>query len=637
LSIHEILYQYWGYKNFRPLQEEIIQSVITKKNTLALLPTGGGKSLCYQIPALYLEGICLVVSPLIALIKDQVDVLNQKNIPALMIYSGMSFKQVDNILKLAVAGNHKFLYVSPERLTTKLFLEYLPAININMIAVDEAHCISQWGYDFRPPYLQIADIKKSISNTVPILALTASATEVVQKDICEKLAFGLDYKFFQNSFLRPNLSYTVRKQETKIPQIISILEKIKGAGIVYANSRKRTQEISSLLNNYNLNTDYYHAGLSNEIRNTKQQQWIESENGIMVSTNAFGMGIDKSNVRTVIHIDVPNCLENYYQEAGRAGRDNNKGYAVLLYNDSDIERLQQSIDIKYPPINNLKQFYIDICNYLQIPEQANIEIDYKFDIAEFAKRFNYSPQTILFHFQLLAQLNVLQYNPVHFLPSTVQFICNNKTLSNIYEQHPILSETAKALLRTYGGILDNTTFINEKNIAFILKKNVAMIYSDLERLHHMGIIEYKPIKDEPILNLLQPRMHFDHIYLNEKLYTERKNVYTKNVNDFISFILNNKDCRSILISKYFGVDENKECGICDNCITKKKSSQNYLNETIKIILEKLSIQKSINIKDVGFNKNQDKWNEAIQFLINEGKIEQNGNLLILKTKENNNE
>jgi ATP-dependent DNA helicase RecQ len=355
VSAHQILKQYFKYDSFRPLQEEIINAVLQKKDVLALLPTGGGKSICFQVPALMNDGLCLVISPLIALMKDQVESLRRKGITAFSIHSGMNRKEVINTLKVAAESNCKFLYVSPERLETNLFKEYLPSFNINLIAVDEAHCISQWGYDFRPSYLRIAALREELKN-VPVLALTASATNEVQNDICDKLQFK-QRNIFRQSFERSNLSYSIFNVDVKINKVKEILEKVTGSSIVYCKSRKRTKEIADLLKMHGINADYYHAGLLSEERNKKQESWIKNETRVIVCTNAFGMGIDKQDVRTVIHADVPDCLENYYQEAGRAGRDGKKSYAVLLYTDKELEELKLLPDVHFPTIEKIREVY----------------------------------------------------------------------------------------------------------------------------------------------------------------------------------------------------------------------------------------------------------------------------------------
>ena len=396
-EINSILKEYWGFDAFRSLQEDIIQSVLDKKDTLALLPTGGGKSICFQVPSLAQEGICLVISPLIALMKDQVANLKKKGIPALAIYSGMTFIETQKTLQNAVHGNYKFLYVSPERLETNLFLEYLSSFNVNLIAVDEAHCVSQWGYDFRPPYLRIAALRELLPN-VPVLALTASATKEVQDDICEKLAFTVSQQRFQKSFERANLSYSVFSVASKQNKLLEILKNVSGCGIVYCRTRKQTKDVADLLKMHGLSADFYHAGLNNEQRTLKQQQWIDDSTKIIVSTNAFGMGIDKPDVRVVVHYDVPDCLENYYQEAGRAGRDEKRAYAVLLYNDRELDDLQLQGDIRYPKAEDVQTVYTALMNYLQVPVYSGEGVSYDFDLAEFSKRFKLNILTAnLFH------------------------------------------------------------------------------------------------------------------------------------------------------------------------------------------------------------------------------------------------
>ncbi len=415
ISIQQILKQYWGYDTFRPLQEEIINTVLEGKDALALLPTGGGKSICFQVPALAKDGLCLVVSPLIALMKDQVENLKRKGINALAVYSGMSFIEVKKTLQNAAYGNYKFLYVSPERLETKLFLEYLPAMNINLLAVDEAHCVSQWGYDFRPPYLRIANLRELLPD-VPVLALTASATKIVQDDICEKLQppnlkqssnqKKHSWQIFQQSFERPNLSYSVFNVASKQNKLLEILKNVPGTAIVYCKSRKHTKEIADLLRMNNINADYYHAGLNNEERNKKQESWITSKTRVIVCTNAFGMGIDKPDVRVVVHYDVPDCLENYYQEAGRAGRDGKRAYAVLLYSNKELEDLQMQSDIRFPKEEEIKKVYTALMNHLQIAAGTGEGISYDLDITTFTPAFKLNILTATYAIKVLEQEDI---------------------------------------------------------------------------------------------------------------------------------------------------------------------------------------------------------------------------------------
>ncbi|HQY19192.1 MAG TPA: ATP-dependent DNA helicase RecQ, partial [Ferruginibacter sp.] len=386
-DIHFILKKYWGFSNFRPLQQDIIEAVLQKNDVLALMPTGGGKSICFQVPAMAMEGICLVISPLIALIKDQVETLQQKGINTLAIYSGMHFTEIKKTLQNAAYGNYKFLYLSPERLQTRLFKEFLPAINPSLIVVDEAHCISQWGYDFRPSYLRIAEIKEELPS-VPIIALTASATAKVQLDICEKLLFSKNYKKFQQSFERPNLTYSVFNPTSKQTKLLEIINNTLGSALVYCKSRKQTQQIAEMLQMHKHSAGFYHAGLSNKERNKKQEQWIKNKIRIMVCTNAFGMGIDKPDVRVVVHYDVPDCIENYYQEAGRAGRDGKRSYAVLLYNYGETDALQLKAKIKFPAPEEVKKVYTALMNYLQVPAGSGEGISYAFDLADFSQKFS---------------------------------------------------------------------------------------------------------------------------------------------------------------------------------------------------------------------------------------------------------
>ncbi|RYZ49247.1 MAG: ATP-dependent DNA helicase RecQ, partial [Chitinophagaceae bacterium] len=398
-GIHSILQQYWGYEAFRSQQEEIIQSVLQGKDTLALLPTGGGKSICYQVPALAQDGICLVVSPLIALMKDQVENLKKRGIGALVIYSGMQRKDIIRTLENARQDYFKFLYVSPERLETSLFKEYLPALNINLIAVDEAHCISQWGYDFRPSYLKIASLREEIPD-VPVLAVTASATEAVQKDICEKLHFRKP-NIFRQSFERKNLSYSVFQVEAKATKLVDILKKVQGSAIVYCKSRKKTSEVAALLQMHGLPANFYHAGLAQEERSKRQQEWIDNKTRIIVCTNAFGMGIDKPDVRVVVHMDAPDCLENYYQEAGRCGRDGKKAYAVLLYEGRDIEELETLHVNRYPGFDTIRQVHDALVNFLQIPVNDGQDRSYAFRFDEFVRNFKLNVHQALYSLQAL--------------------------------------------------------------------------------------------------------------------------------------------------------------------------------------------------------------------------------------------
>jgi len=568
LSIHEILKQYWGFDDFRPLQEEIINSVMDGKDVLALLPTGGGKSVCFQVPALAKDGLCLVVSPLIALMKDQVENLKQKGIPALAVYSGMSFLEVKKTLQNAAYGNYKFLYVSPERLETGLFLEYLPAMNINLLAVDEAHCISQWGYDFRPTYIRIAALREQLP-TVPVLALTASATKAVQDDICEKLLFGKTQQRLQQPFERPNLSYSVFNVAAKQNKLLEILKNVPGSAIVYCKSRKHTKDIADLLQMNSISADHYHAGLSNADRNQRQENWIKNKTRVIVCTNAFGMGIDKPDVRTVVHYDVPDCIENYYQEAGRAGRDGKRAYAVLLYSDRELEDLKQQSALRFPNETELKNIYTAVMNHLQIAAGTGEGLSFDFDIAAFTSAFKLNALTATYAIKALEQEGLFSFNEVFFKPSTVVFTTNREELEEFEKNHPALEAICKGLLRSYEGIFDFPATVYETQLAKFLRTETDTVKSDLKKLHEHGIINYASQKEKPQLTLLLNRMYADNYSINAAGYLKRKQNFEQRVAAIIAYVKKETGCRSRMISDYFSASSIATCGICDNCIREK--------------------------------------------------------------------
>ena len=640
LTIHDILKQYWGYDSFRPLQEDIINSVLAGKDTLALMPTGGGKSLCYQVPGLIKEGVCLVISPLIALMKDQVENLRRKNITAYAIYSGMTRKEVINVLKVAGQSNCKFLYVSPERLETSLFKEYLPAIDVNLIAVDEAHCISQWGYDFRPPYLRIAALREEIRN-IPVLALTASATTEVQNDICDKLRppqtarEGLvrgrligdsikEWIVFRQSFERANLSYSVFKVDSRINKIIEILKNVPGCGIVYCNSRKRTKEIADLIKMHGISADHYHAGLTQEERNAKQEQWIQNKTRVIVCTNAFGMGIDKPDVRVVVHADIPDCLENYYQEAGRAGRDGKKAYAVLLYNDKDQKDLEESIQVRYPSLSDIRNVYQSISNYLQIPSGTG-EGQYDFDIIDFIKKFKLNSQTVFYSLKILEQDEWLSFSEQVFLPATVRFTTNKEYLYQFEKDHPYLEPLIKTLLRAYEGIFEYPASISENTLAFLLKKEKAEVKNQLVQLHRYHLIGYVPQRDSSQLLLLRARRKAEDLSIDMLAFNKRKERFARRIRLMIQYVQEMAGCRSKMIGSYFGDHELKDCGICDNCLRNRsihlsKEEFDSINSRIVNSMKDQSIHtKELLQQLAGINKEK-AW-KVLHHLQAENKIE----------------
>ncbi len=564
----EILQQYWKHPSFRPLQEEIIQTILDGHDTLALLPTGGGKSVCFQVPGLLLDGLCLVISPLIALMRDQVDNLNNKGISAASLHSGLSFFEVKNILRDAADGEYKFLYCSPERLESKLFIEYIPVLPVSLLVIDEAHCISQWGYDFRPPYLRIA-ATRNLFKDAPLIALTASATPLVQKDIIEKLALK-QTAVFQQSFERPNLSYSVFLVDSKINKIINILQKVAGSSIIYCNNRKQTKKVAELLSLQGIAADFYHAGLSQQVREMKQQAWIQNKVRAMVCTNAFGMGIDKPDVRIVIHHDVTDCLENYYQEAGRAGRDGKKAYAVLLYQQKDIAELLSNSLKKFPTIKVIKQVYQAIADYLQIPVGNGEGIYYPFDFSTFIRNFKLEALLVMNVLKVLEQEDLISFSENIFLPTQVSFVTNKEGISNFEKAYPEIEPIIKALLRTYEGIIDNRVSIYEQQIAKICKLPIEKITAALKLLTSHGIIEYLPKKETPQIQFLTNRASAEYLVIHQDAYLHRKKLYEKRVGTIIAYTKEVSTCRSKYISNYFGDTSDKNCGVCDNCINAKK-------------------------------------------------------------------
>lgn len=625
----EVLNKYWGYNSFRPKQEEIILSVMKGHDTLALMPTGGGKSICFQVPALAREGICLVISPLIALMKDQVANLKNKGIPALSIYSGMNYNAVRNTLQNAAYGNFKFLYVSPERLETELFLEFLPAMKINLLAVDEAHCVSQWGYDFRPPYLRIASIRKQLSNT-PILALTASATAEVQDDICEKLSFNKGHRRFHTSFERANLSYSVLALSSRQNKMIDILKKVPGSGIVYCKSRKRTKEIAELLKLNGISANHYHAGLSNEDRNSRQEDWLNNKTRIIACTNAFGMGIDKPDVRTVIHYDVPDALENYYQEAGRAGRDEKKAYAVLFFNDLEINDLKKQAEIRFPSKKVIKVIYQALVNYFQLPSGSGEGLSFDFDINDFVKKFKHDAFTVNNVLKILEQEELINYSEQFFSPSTVVFFSEKTQIEEFEKSHPQLEAVIKGLLRSYDGIFDYPTPIRETDLAKFLSLQKNELISQLKEIKRYGIIDYIAQNEKPRITFLENRVNTDNLIINDKNILRRKKAFEKRLTAIIEYISQTYACRSKMIAEYFDDKNVRRCGICDNCLRNKKiiiTKEEFKNisDEIKNIISKTEMDTEQLIRKLpGFN--QLKIKKILNFLLEENllKVTQEG-------------
>jgi ATP-dependent DNA helicase RecQ len=628
-----ILNKYWGHNQFRPLQENIVDAVMAKKDVLALLPTGGGKSICFQVPAMLMDGICIVISPLIALMKDQVENLTKKGIPALAIYSGMSFFEVKRTLQNAAFGNYKFLYISPERLETSLFEEFLPAIKPTLIAIDEAHCISQWGYDFRPAYLRIAALREQLPG-VPVIALTASATLEVQNDICEKLLFSKDQEKFQQSFARPNLSYSVFEPVSKQTKLIEILQNVKGSSIVYCKSRKQTQQIADLLKQHKFNADFYHAGLSNNDRTLKQDNWVNDKINTIVCTNAFGMGIDKPNVRVVVHYNIPESLENYYQEAGRAGRDGKKSYAVLLHEKKESDDLFEINNLRYPDHKTLKKIYIDLMNHLQVPAGIGEGQVFDFDMAIFSDTFKWNVLQATYGLQALAQEGLIHFTEISFKPSQLVFTISKKELTEFEKREPLLEPIIKALLRSYEGIFDYPTVIYESLIAKFLSTPIDDIKKKLLLLHQMQIINYIPQTEKPQLGLLKNRMYQDDFKFNIQDLNIRKQKHVERIKTIVDYTANTANCRSVTIANYFNDKNLQPCGICDNCYNNKEVKLNdeiflKISSKIKELLKKQPIPYSqVEVLFREFEK-ENIW-KVIHFLQSENIVstDQSGNFIL---------
>lgn len=563
----EILKQYFGYPAFRPLQEEIIQSILHGKDTLALLPTGGGKSVCYQVPALCMPGICLVVTPLIALMKDQVMQLRRRNISALAIHSGMAFFEVKKALENATTGHFKFLFVSPERLQTRLFQEYLPGMPVNLLAVDEAHCISQWGYDFRPPYLRIAELREELKD-VPVLALTASATPEVQQDICAKLDM-LDPAIFTQSFARPNLSFSAFETPHKLNKLFDILKQVPGSALVYCRNRRLTKEIATWLQQQDISASFYHAGLNSEERSLRQEAWVRSHTRVMACTNAFGMGIDKPDVRVVVHMGPPDSLEDYYQEAGRAGRDGQKSYAVLLYNAGDIADLEKAAEKKFPPIETIRDVYQALANYLQLPAGSGEGQYFDFDLALFCEKYRQDSITVINTLQTLSAEGFVTFSESVFLPSRVEFCCSKDNLYRFEMEQSQFEPLIKALLRTYEGIFDNEVNISERTLARLLRAEADEVTNLLKMLSSYQVIHYLPKKDSPQVFFPYSRVPASELVIDQKAYALRKARYLNRLQAMVKYT-HTPDCRSVEMQQYFGEKETENCGLCDNCLRKKK-------------------------------------------------------------------
>ena len=617
---HEILNKYWGYTSFRPLQLEIIKSVVEQgKDTLGLLPTGGGKSIIFQVATLAMpeeRQMSIVVTPLIALMKDQVQNLKRRNIPAVAIHSGMSREEIELELNRCVDGYYNFLYISPERLNTKSILFRLPNMPVGLITVDEAHCISQWGYDFRPSYLKIAEIREIIPH-IPVLALTASATPKVVEDIQEKLLFG-QKNVFRQSFARDNLVYVVQNTNDKLGDLLRLIKKIQGTGIVYVRSRRRTEELANFLKNFGISADFYHAGIQHRLKEKKQQDWKEDRIRVIVATNAFGMGIDKPDVRFVIHMDLPDSLEAYYQEAGRGGRDGKTAYAIILYNFKDIQRLKQSVELSFPPIKQVRKVYSAVCNFLQIPIGAGVDESFAFNLTEFAARYNMKPLVVLNSLRLLQKEGYLEFTDEISEAPKVHFIATRDDVYRFQVENPPFSPFIKTLLRAYPGIFDHYVQINEFWLAKIFKTDVDHIRKYLKKLQEFGIIEYKPFLRSNFIYLPQGRLREQDIVFSSETYKFLKDRYSEQVNSVIHYVTNIDRCRSQVILEYFGEKNPPACGRCDVCRSKDGSDSKEVEKQILQLLHQSPLSFEQIFEQLSWDKN--KLKQALGSLIRKQKI-----------------
>ncbi len=625
MTIQEILKTYWKHDAFRPMQEDIISSVLLGHDTLALLPTGGGKSICFQVPALAKEGICIVISPLIALMKDQVENLKAKGIEAISITSGMGKREIDIALDNCIYGPIKFLYLSPERLLSELVRERIKYMNVNLIAVDEAHCISQWGYDFRPAYLHIANLRE-LHPAVPVLALTATATEDVRVDIQDKLQFK-NPVVFQKSFERKNISYVVQHTESKLRKMLDIANGVKGSGIVYLRSRKECAEIAKFYTDNGINADYYHAGLSADERAKKQEGWKNNKIRIIVATNAFGMGIDKPDVRFVIHKDLPESLEAYYQEAGRAGRDEHKAYTVLLYNHPDRLRQEKMFLLNFPSVEEIKLVYHHLANYYQLAYGAGEGLSFDLDLGDFCSRFKLDAIKTLNALKFLEADEYLTFNESVFLPSRFRFEIQNEELYNFQIQNKGWDLFIKTLLRSYGGAFENYVRLREFDIARRTNMSVQQVIEGLKQLQAYNILSYFPQNDNPQVTYIKPRQHANNVYINKVYIEQRKGTYLRKMEAVFAYAVHKK-CRSQMLLAYFDEPNAGKCGICDVCLDeKRRNNAAEIGDTIiNEIVEALSIAPSdigALISSIKTGVEKEKIN-TIRLLLDAGKIKFNG-------------
>lgn len=619
MTYHEILKQYWGYDHFRGIQEDIINSIGNGHDTLGLMPTGGGKSITFQVPTLAQEGLCLVITPLIALMKDQVRNLRERGIKALAVYSGMTREEILVALENCIFGDYKFLYISPERLDTEIFQTKLKRMNVSMITVDESHCISQWGYDFRPAYLKISEIRKLLPD-VPVLALTATATPEVVEDIRQKLNFREGSQTFRMSFERENLAYIVRPTENKQEELLHILNKISGSAIVYTRNRKRTREICELLVENGIPSTFYHAGLNNEVKDQRQKSWLTGESRVMVATNAFGMGIDKPDVRIVIHIDLPDSPEAYFQEAGRAGRDGQKAYAVLLYAKSDKTALSKRIPDTFPDKEYIRRVYEEINYHFQMAMGDGLGCTFAFDLDEFCRNFKHFPVQADSALKILTRAGYLEYTDEQDNGSRLIFTLRRDELYRLDEHDANAEKLIRVILRSYTGLFTDYAYINEDILATRTGLSRQQVYDILVMLTRRRILHYIPRKKTPYIIYTRERQEKERIILSREVYDERKESYKARIQAMIDYATAEEKCRSRLLLRYFGEGNRHNCGQCDNCLQKHPSGLRFgefstLQKNIFQFLEEGSLTAGQLLTK--FGNEQEKAEKTLSYLLSE--------------------
>lgn len=617
----DILHEYWGYPDFRGIQREIIESIGSGKDTLGLMPTGGGKSLTFQVPALTQKGVCIVISPLISLMKDQVDHLRQKNIGAAAIYSGMRRDDIVATLENCIFGGIKILYISPERVGSDLFKAKLLHMRVSFITVDEAHCISQWGYDFRPSYLQISEIRKLVPDA-PVLALTATATPEVITDIQKQLGFEKE-NVFRMSFERKNLAYVVRRTESKEAEAVHILQSVSGSAIVYVRSRRRTKQVAELLHNNGISATWYHAGLEPAEKAQRQEDWQNDKIRVIVATNAFGMGIDKPDVRLVIHPDAPSSIEAYFQEAGRAGRDGKKSYAVLLWNSGDERKLNKRIDDTFPPKDDIRDVYEHLAYFFQVGVNSGAGSTFEFNIDKFSRTFHFFPIRVNSALVILQRAGYIFYDPNPENLSRVKFLLTRNELYRLENQPYSEDAVITSLLRNYGGLFVDYVYIDESFVAKDSGLSRDEVYMALKALNHKRIINFIPRKNTPLVRYAIDRVDGPDVVLSEDVYDKRKKQFAKRIASVLEYLNNESVCRSRQLLAYFGETKSKDCGQCDVCISHKdnKETRDAFKDAQRQILEILDDGEKHFIRDLYKVKAWDSvLDEALEYLVQEEKV-----------------